>query len=143
MAAAQAELLAVAPGAAFAAALAAFSLPPGDSKPDLLHWLPLLNKLDELLEALASRKDVKLVGEEESPFPTEEALAALRVTTLLLDGSHNRQLYGSAEVCGPGRPAGCLSGQVPRHCLLTPRPPHLSTSPCCWPRTRLRWWRRR
>jgi hypothetical protein len=53
-----------------------------------------------VLEGAAGRLDVTLEGEEASPFPVEETLAALRVTALLLDGSHNRQLYGSAEVRG-------------------------------------------
>jgi hypothetical protein len=93
----QAELLALGE-AEFAAALAVFSLPAGDSKPDLLHWLPLLNRLDEVLETAAVRADVRLLGAEGTPFPSAEILAALRVTALLLEGSHNRQLYGSAEV---------------------------------------------
>ena len=79
---------------------ASFALPASDNKPDLLHWLPLLNLLDEVLEGAAGRADVALEGEDSRPFPAEETLAALRVTALLLDGSHNRQLYGSAEVRG-------------------------------------------
>jgi hypothetical protein len=97
VAAAQAPLLAV-PLDALGDALAGFALPPSDSKPDLLHWLPLLNRLDELLERAAARPDVALTGACAQPFPTEEVVAALRVTALLLDSSHNRQLYGSAEV---------------------------------------------
>ena len=99
MAAVQSPLLAL-PRSELAQALAAFALPPGDSKPDLLHWLPLLNLLDEVLEGAAGRADMALEGEDSRPFPAEETLAALRVTALLLDGSHNRQLYGSAEVRG-------------------------------------------
>jgi hypothetical protein len=99
VAAALAPLLA-APLDELGRALAGFALPPCDGKPDLLHWLPLLNRLDEWLERCASRPDVALRGPASEPFPAAEALAVLRATALLLDFSHNRQLYGSAEVRG-------------------------------------------
>ena len=100
MAAALAPLLA-APLEELGRTLAAFALPPCDGKPDLLHWLPLLNRLDEWLERCASRPDVALRGPATEPFPAADCLAVLRATALLLDFSHNRQLYGSAEVRAP------------------------------------------
>lgn len=100
MAAALAPLLA-APLSELGAALASFALPASDNKPDLLHWLPLLNRLDEWLERVAARPDVALRGAADEAFPTDQALAVLRATALLLDFSHNRQLYGSAEVRAP------------------------------------------
>jgi hypothetical protein len=104
VAAVQAPLLLL-PLSELGRALAGFVLPPSDNKPDLLHWLPLLNRLDELLERAAKRPDVALTGAAAEPFPTEEVVAALRCTAALLDYSHNRQLYGSAEVR-----AACASG---------------------------------
>ena len=82
-------------------AVSSFALPPSDSKPDLLHWLPLLNRLDAWLEGCAARADAALRGAavaSDEAFPAEEAVAVLRASTALLDFSHNRHLYGSAEV---------------------------------------------
>jgi hypothetical protein len=100
VAAALAPLLAV-PAAELGRALADFALPPCDSKPDLLHWLPLLNRLDAWLEGCAARADAALRGAavaSDEAFPAEEAVAVLRASTALLDFIHNRHLYGSAEV---------------------------------------------
>jgi len=116
----QTPLLALSPEA-LAVALENFSLPPSDSKPDLFHWLPLLAKVDELLRRCTERSDCQLSGNEESPFPVAATLAALRFTTLLVDGSHNRHLYPSAEV--RGCPVRWLCGDLvfpgPRKCRLT------------------------
>ena len=97
VAAVQEPLLAV-PLDELGRALTGFARPPGDGKPDLAHWLPLLNRLDELLERAAARPDVALTGASAEPFPTDDVVAALRVSAALLDCSHNRQLYGSSEV---------------------------------------------
>jgi hypothetical protein len=89
---------------AFAAALGSFALPPSDAKPDLLHWLPLLNRLDALLErvcAAAPECALAPAALTSQTLPRGVVLAALRLTTALLENSHNRQLYGSAEARGP------------------------------------------
>jgi hypothetical protein len=110
-------------------ALASFALPPGESKPDLLHWLPLLNQLDELLRRATSRTDVALAAPDASPFPVGDTLAALRATTLLLDCSHNRQLYGSAEVRS-GRVAGARAkAAVASGATAPPSRPHAPPAP--------------
>jgi hypothetical protein len=105
VAAVQAPLLEV-PLPELGRALASFTLPPGDAKPDLLHWLPLLNRLDELLERAAAHADVALATAppaDGEALPVGDVVAALRASALLLDFSHNRQLYGSAEVRGCAR----------------------------------------
>lgn len=129
--------------------LSRFALPPSpDGRPDLLLWLPLLNRLDGLLEAAAARRDVRLAAAEATPFPTPGCLSALRVTALLLDGAHNRQLYASAEVrVAPSVSVG--GGVAP--CRAPPRasPPPLadaaSASICrrCWRATCPACWRGR
>ena len=91
---------------------ASFALPASDNKPDLLHWLPLLNRMDQWLEGCAARADAGLRGvASEEPFPTEEAVAVLRVSAALLDFSHNRHLYGSAEVRARVRAARCAASK--------------------------------
>ena len=111
VAAAMAPLL-EAPLSELGRAVASSTVPPSDNKPDLLHWLPLLNRLDQWLEGVAARADAGLrgVASADEPFPTEEAVAVLRASAALLDFSHNRHLYGSAEVRARRRAAragGC------------------------------------
>jgi hypothetical protein len=155
VAAAMAPLL-EAPLSELGRALASFALPPSDSKPDLLHWLPLLNRLDQWLEGCAARADAGLrgVASADEPFPTEEAVAVLRASAALLDCSHNRHLYGSTEVrarlCAARAGGSKHTGPRCPPCVaaLTRRRARSTSSRCCarptapWWTRRLRRWRR-
>lgn len=64
--------------------------------------MPVLNHFDDFYATRTSnRADVCLypAGKQDStPFPKEECLQVLRVTTLLLDNCSNKHIYTSTEV---------------------------------------------
>lgn len=67
---------------------------------DVHHWIPLLDHFDAFFEQyVAPRPDLKLVydGEEPPPFPTDDVLAVLGVTTAVLEHCSNKHLYNSYE----------------------------------------------
>jgi hypothetical protein len=69
---------------------------------DLNHWLDLLNCFDAFFEKhLQGSVKLQLDGtfkQEEVPVSKDTLLQMLRVTSVILENSYNKQLYGSVEV---------------------------------------------
>ena len=70
-------------------------------KTDLYHWVPLLNKIDELLGNIVSQYALSSTAFQATPFALKDKqslLGMLRLTWLLWENCTNRSLYSSYEV---------------------------------------------
>jgi E3 ubiquitin-protein ligase HUWE1 len=72
---------------------------------DAYQWVAVLNHFDAFFEEnIKGRADLQLkwdaAGEDDPPFPTDNCLQILRVTSLLLENCSNKHIYSSSEVGG-------------------------------------------
>ena len=72
---------------------------------DAYQWVAVLNHFDAFFEEyIKRREDLQLkwdaTGQDAPPFPAENCLQVLRVTSLLLENCSNKHIYSSAEVRG-------------------------------------------
>jgi E3 ubiquitin-protein ligase HUWE1 len=79
-----------------ALALSEWSLP----KADLYHFIPVLNRFDQLLESIIQQHDFTLTIQR-VPFSSETKhllLSILRFTRFLIENATNRGIFNSHEV---------------------------------------------
>ncbi len=76
---------------------------------DFTQWVALFNRFDEFFdEHVKSRKDLQLAyaapgatqPAADPPFPVDNCMEVLRVTSILLDNCSSKHLYASYEVGG-------------------------------------------
>ncbi|OLL25644.1 E3 ubiquitin-protein ligase TOM1-like, partial [Neolecta irregularis DAH-3] len=64
---------------------------------EMFHWIPVLNRLDEVLEKLVEKYELtKVQGAPFEDFDKSTLLSVLKFTSFLFDHSANRSLYNSS-----------------------------------------------
>eukprot|EP00200_Dunaliella_tertiolecta_P012804 CAMPEP_0202388378 /NCGR_PEP_ID=MMETSP1127-20130417/77152_1 /ASSEMBLY_ACC=CAM_ASM_000462 /TAXON_ID=3047 /ORGANISM="Dunaliella tertiolecta, Strain CCMP1320" /LENGTH=397 /DNA_ID=CAMNT_0048989769 /DNA_START=78 /DNA_END=1268 /DNA_ORIENTATION=- len=74
-------------------------------KGDFYHWVPLFNRFEDFFtEQIKPRQDLQLKDAAQftadPPFPVENCLQVLRVTSILLENCSNKHVYASYEHLG-------------------------------------------
>jgi hypothetical protein len=68
-------------------------------KTDLVHWFPLLNRFDEIMENIISTcRFSPIQGQHMDKDDHALLLQVLKFTTVLLENSSNRSFYSSCDV---------------------------------------------